>query len=142
MEAKRARAIVLAADQTYMTRPSAETGLDTVDFWVGGLAEKTFVFGGMLGSTFNIVFESQAEKLQNGDRFYYLTRNQGQNFLAILEANSFTELIQRNTTATDLLPLDVMTYPDHVFDLETLLTMDPIDWPDGLFQHADAVLRS
>ncbi len=30
------------------------------------------VFGGLLGSTFNFVFETQMEKLQNGDRFYYL----------------------------------------------------------------------
>ena len=29
-------------------------------------------FGGLLGSTFNFVFETQMEKLQNGDRFYYL----------------------------------------------------------------------
>ena len=29
-------------------------------------------FGGMLGSTFNFVFETQMEALQNGDRFYYL----------------------------------------------------------------------
>ncbi len=31
-------------------------------------------FGGMLGSTFTFVFELQIEKLQNGDRFYYLSR--------------------------------------------------------------------
>ena len=29
-------------------------------------------FGGLLGSTFNFVFETQMESLQNGDRFYYL----------------------------------------------------------------------
>ena len=27
------------------------TGLDDVDFWIGGLAEKTMPFGGLLGST-------------------------------------------------------------------------------------------
>ena len=27
-------------------------------------------FGGLLGSTFNFVFETQLEALQNGDRFY------------------------------------------------------------------------
>ena len=31
-------------------------------------------FGGMLGSTFNFVFEAQLENLQDGDRFYYLSR--------------------------------------------------------------------
>src|SRR5262249_61692963 len=31
-------------------------GLNNVDLWVGGLAEKIMPFGGMLGSTFNFVF--------------------------------------------------------------------------------------
>ena len=44
------------------------TGLDDIDLWIGGLAEKTMPFGGMLGSTFNFVFENQLENLQNGDR--------------------------------------------------------------------------
>src|SRR5690606_36426868 len=65
MAAKRERAEVLAVDDVYMTRPSAETGLDDVDFWMGGLAERTMIFGGMLGTTFNYVFETQAELLQN-----------------------------------------------------------------------------
>ena len=34
-------------------------------------------FGGMLGSTFNFVFETQLEALQNADRFYYLSRTAG-----------------------------------------------------------------
>ncbi|MOA13929.1 hypothetical protein D3C78_1339980 [compost metagenome] len=46
------------------------TGLDAVDFWIGGLAEAKMPFGGMLGSSFNFVFETQLEALQNGDRFY------------------------------------------------------------------------
>ena len=35
------------------------TGLDDVDLWIGGLAEKILPFGGMLGSTFNFVFETR-----------------------------------------------------------------------------------
>ncbi len=73
------------------------TGLDNVDFWIGGLAEKKMPFGGMLGSTFNFVYEVQMEKLQDGDRFYYLSRTQGLNLLNELEANSFAQLIMRNT---------------------------------------------
>src|SRR5262245_16790165 len=41
----------------------ATCGLDNVDFWVGGLAERQAAFGGLLGSTFNYVFESQLEHL-------------------------------------------------------------------------------
>ena len=120
----------LAADPVYMNRPAAETGLDDVDFWVGGLAERTMVFGGMLGSTFNHVFETQAELLQNADRFYYLTRNQGLNFLAQLEGNSFSELIQRNTTVQGV-PLDIFAFPGATIYLDQLAG-DPSTWPGGL----------
>ncbi|GLK56603.1 peroxidase family protein [Methylopila capsulata] len=76
---------------------STETGLNLVDFWIGGLAEQKMEFGGMLGSTFNFVFENQMENLQNGDRFYYLSRLQGTNLLNQLEPNTFAELVMRNT---------------------------------------------
>ena len=58
------------------------TGLGNVDLWIGGLAERQMPFGGLLGSTFNFVFENQMEKLQDGDRFYYLERTAGLNFLS------------------------------------------------------------
>jgi hypothetical protein len=74
-----------------------ETGLNLIDLWIGGLAEKVMPFGGMLGSTFNAIFEAQLENLQDGDRFYYLTRTQGQNLLVSLEQNSFAKLIMANT---------------------------------------------
>jgi Ca2+-binding RTX toxin-like protein len=78
------------------------TGLDDIDFWVGGLAEQKMPFGGMLGSTFNFVFETQMEALQNGDRFYYLSRVAGLNFGTELENNSFAKLMMLNTDVTHL----------------------------------------
>jgi Ca2+-binding RTX toxin-like protein len=78
---------------------TSKTGLDDVDLWVGGLAEITNVFGGLLGSTFNYVFENQLTNLQNGDRFYYLARTPGMNLRSQLEGNSFSELVMRNTDA-------------------------------------------
>jgi beta-lactam-binding protein with PASTA domain len=74
-------------------------GLDNVDFWVGGLAERPAPFGGLLGSTFNYIFEKQLEDLQNGDRFYYLQRTDGLNIRFSLEGNSLSELVRRNTLA-------------------------------------------
>ena len=71
------------------------TGVDDIDFWIGGLAEEQMPFGGMLGSTFNFVFETQLENLQNGDRFYYLSRTAGLNFGTELENNSFAKLVMR-----------------------------------------------
>ncbi len=93
------------------------TGLDDVDLWIGGLAEKVEQFGGLLGSTHNYVFELQMENLQDGDRFYYLHRTAGTNLLTLLEGNSFAELIERNTTLTKL-PANVFSVPTYTFDLE------------------------
>ena len=78
------------------------TGVDAIDLWIGGLAEAKTPFGGMLGSTFNFVFENQMEKLQDGDRFYYLERTSGLSMNAELESNSFAKLIMANTSATHL----------------------------------------
>ncbi|KQT09615.1 peroxidase family protein [Ramlibacter sp. Leaf400] len=72
-------------------------GMNNVDLWIGGLAEEQFEFGGMLGQTFNWIFEYQMEALQFGDRMYYLTRTQGMNLLNQLEPNTFTDLVMRNT---------------------------------------------
>lgn len=79
------------------TWAGVETGLNDVDFWIGGLAEELMAFGGMLGSTFTFVFEMQLENLQAGDRFYYLSRTQGMHLLTELEADSFAELMRRTT---------------------------------------------
>lgn len=73
------------------------SGLNNIDLWIGGLAERNMPFGGMLGSTFTAIFEAQLEALQFGDRFYYLSRTQGQNFLNELENNSLTKMILANT---------------------------------------------
>ena len=91
------------------------TGVEDVDLWVGGLAEKQESFGGLLGSTFNYVFEEQLERLQEGDRFYYLGRTGGMNLLVQLEGNSFSELIERNTDAMNL-PGDVFSVPTFFLD--------------------------
>ncbi|WP_427131920.1 peroxidase family protein [Pseudarthrobacter sp. S9] len=96
------------------------TGVDDVDLWVGGLAEITNLFGGLLGSTFNYVFENQLTDLQNGDRLYYLARTPGMNLRSQLEGNSFAELIQRNTDGTNTLKADAFATADCKFELSNL----------------------
>ena len=95
------------------------TGLDNVDLWVGGLAEQTVVFGGLLGSTFNYVFENQLTDLQNGDRLYYLARTPGMNLRTQLEGNSFAEMMMRNTNAHSL-KADAFATADCKFELKNL----------------------
>jgi hypothetical protein len=100
------------------------TGLDNVDFWIGGLAEKISPFGGMLGSTFNFVFERQMEDLQNGDRFYYLQRLDGLHLFGEMEANSFASMIMRNTDATHL-PSDVFSAPGLILEVDRTKQFNP-----------------
>jgi len=117
-----------------------ETGLNNIDLWIGGLAEKKMPFGGFLGSTFNAVFEAQLEALQDGDRFYYLTRTQGMNFLNELEQNSFSKMIMANTdisqpgpdgirgTADDIIVrhigIDAFANYDYVFEVDATKQAD------------------
>jgi Ca2+-binding RTX toxin-like protein len=86
------------------------TGVDAIDMWIGGLAEAQSPFGGLLGSTFNFIFETQMEALQAGDRFYYLARLAGLNLLTEMENNSFAQMVMANTDATHL-PGDVFSTP-------------------------------
>ncbi|WP_375739225.1 peroxidase family protein [Pseudomonas boanensis] len=101
----------------FLNGPAATTGVNDIDLWIGGLAERQMPFGGLLGSTFNFVFETQMEKLQDGDRFYYLERTAGLNFLSELENNSFAKLIMANTDATHL-PGDVFSTPAFTLEVD------------------------
>jgi len=148
---KRAAADIALADTAFMTGPPANTGVDDIDLWVGGLAEKNEIFGGLLGSTLNFIFELQMENLQDGDRFYYLHRLEGVPLLAQLEGNSFSEMIERNTTAEQL-PANVFTVPTYTFDLDVVAPIpgggivdDPAtpDWDETLLlvQMPDGTIR-
>jgi Ca2+-binding RTX toxin-like protein len=87
---------------------------------VGGLAEVTNLFGGLLGSTFNYVFQNSLENLQDFDRLYYLNRTTGMNLRTQLEGNSFSEMIQRNTDGTSTLKADAFATADCKFELAHL----------------------
>ena len=111
------------------------TGLDVVDLWIGGLAEKILPFGGMLGSTFNFVFEVQMEKLQDGDRFYYLQRLDGLHLLAEMEGNTFSKLISANTDATHL-PSDVFSTPSLILEVDQTRQYNDLNG-DGVMEQTD-----
>jgi Ca2+-binding RTX toxin-like protein len=91
------------------------TGLDQVDLWIGGLAEKQNLFGGLLGSTFNFIFETQMEALQDADRLYYLPRIEGIEFGTQIENNSFAELIMLNTGLKHL-SASIFLTPEYVVE--------------------------
>ena len=123
MQQKRdAAQALIDGNPAFMFQSAATSGVDRIDLWIGGLAEAQAPFGSMLGTTFNYIFEHQLESLQNADRFYYLERLDGLNFLSQLEGNSFAELIKRNTTLTGV-AADVFARPGLVFNLAQLRTM-------------------
>ena len=66
------------------------------------------------------MFQNQLEKLQDGDRLYYLARTPGMNLRTQLEGNSFSELIQRNTDGTNSLKADAFATADCKFQLANL----------------------
>ena len=121
----------------FLNGPAATTGVSAIDLWIGGLAEEKMPFGGMLGSTFNFVFETQMENLQDGDRFYYLERTAGLNFLTELEGNSFAKLIMANTDATHL-PGNVFQTPAWILEVDATRQHNDLDG-DGDLEGGDPV---
>src|SRR4051812_10162214 len=161
--AKRAAATALLGNNLFMfaNTPAIATsagcteatcGLDNIDFWVGGLAERQAAFGGLLGSTFNYVFESQLEHLQDFDRFYYLQRTDGLNFRFSLEGNSLAELARRNTVSAGTMN-NVFDTADFnlgpataIGNLEPVTAANPtppqfLQQPDGTFLFFDPLHR-
>lgn len=122
---RRDAATLLISDPDFLFASAATSGVNDIDLWIGGLAEKINPFGAMLGSTFTFIFEMQLENLQNADRFYYLERLDGLNLLAQLEANSFAEMITRNTTLAGP-PADIFSRPDLIFNLSAQNLSGPI----------------
>ena len=79
---------------------AANSGLNNVDLWIGGLAEnpaKQPITPPMLGPTFQYVFEDQMLRLQDNDRFYYIGRLAGTNLGEEIPAQQFTDIVRRNT---------------------------------------------
>src|SRR3954467_8764775 len=128
-----AAAALIAANDPILFAPSATSGVDNIDFWPGGMAEKPAVFGGLLGSTFNFVFEHQLEHLQDGDRFYYLQRTDGLDLRFSLEGNSFGELCRRNTPVGETMA-NIFNPADFIFtQTPTSVVADPpIDPASGI----------
>lgn len=91
---KLAAATVLMGNAAFMN--STATGLNDVDLWIGGLAERSFG-NSQMGSTFTWVFQEQLDRLQDGDRFYYVERFEGTALLEQLQAQLFSDIVARNT---------------------------------------------
>lgn len=106
------------ADGTF--KVAGAGGFNSVDLWIGGLAE-SHVLGGILGPTFNAIFEDQMERLMDGDRFYYLYRlfqalPQITNLSTQVTNEQFKDIVERTTGVTHLNG-DIMLYADSYVEL-------------------------
>src|SRR4029077_11017546 len=99
------------------------TGLDNVDLWIGGLAEKINLFGGVLGSTFEYVFRTQMEALQDADRLYYLPRIEGMDYEDSLQDSSLAQLVRANTGIKHL-PGNIFLTPEYTVEASDYFNPD------------------
>ncbi|QUS38257.1 hypothetical protein RPMA_04920 [Tardiphaga alba] len=97
-------------------------GIDRVDLWLGGLAE-AHINGGVVGQTFWVVLHDQFDRLQDGDRFYYVDRLDNFDFYEdFIDGQEFSDIIARNTGMTGL--------PEHMFQTEEIEDEDEDDGDD------------
>ncbi|MEO6092863.1 MAG: peroxidase family protein [Novosphingobium sp.] len=106
------------ADGAFMS--GGDQGFQKIDLWIGGLAEK-HVDGGILGATFNAIFVDQIDRLQDGDRMYYIFRldaalPETTSFGNQLFTEQFKDLIER-TTGIHHLTGDIFLHADSYIEL-------------------------
>ena len=105
------------ADTGKWTFDGANQGFWDVDLWIGGLAERP-LFDGPLGTTFSYILLDFAQRMQDGDRFYYLYRTpMGTALGDEVIANQFGDLVSR-ATGLDHLNGDVFIAADKYFFLD------------------------
>jgi Ca2+-binding RTX toxin-like protein len=105
------------ADTGQWTFEGANQGFWDVDLWIGGLAERP-LFDGPLGTTFSYILLDFAQRMQDGDRFYYLYRTpMGTDLGDEIIANQFGDLVSR-ATGLDHLNGDVFIAADKYFFLD------------------------
>ena len=80
-------------------------GVEEIDLWVGGLAERHHP-GALVGPTYMAILSDQFERLRDGDRFWY------QNYLTpemitFVENQTLARIVRRNTDIGRELPNDV-----------------------------------
>ena len=81
------------------------------------------LFGGVLGSTFEYVFRTQMEALQDGDRLYYLPRIEGMDYEESLQDSSLAQLIRANTGIKHL-PGNIFLTPEYTVEAKDYFVND------------------
>lgn len=102
----------LAANPGYkLVNGNTVKGIDRVDLFVGGLAEK-HINGGVVGQTFWVIIHEQLDRIQEGDRLYYPDRVEHLDLYEVIEEQGFAGIVARNTGLTNL--------PENIFGTSQL----------------------
>jgi hypothetical protein len=84
---------------------SVYTNLEDVDVWVGMLAEKPAATTGQMGPLMAAIFWEQLDRLQEGDRYYYIDRLKVGGGVGLWnELDSLRDIIARTSTPELALP--------------------------------------
>ncbi len=78
-----------------------QDNIDLVDLWIGGIAEDAYN-GGMVGELFNVILSDQFQRLQDGDRFFYLADQDLLNFRPDIGDTRLSDIIRRNSAITTI----------------------------------------
>ncbi|MEQ8970573.1 MAG: peroxidase family protein [Coleofasciculus sp. C1-SOL-03] len=96
-----------------------QDNIDLVDLWIGGIAEDAYN-GGMVGELFNVILSDQFQRLQDGDRFFYLADQDLLNLRPDIGDTTLSDIIVHNT--------DITTIQDNAF-----IVAKDIPEPSALF---------
>ncbi len=137
MTALRAAAQALLTNDAFMNEAAATSGVDNIDLWMGGLAEKKVPLG-LLGSTFDFIFAQQMIALQDGDRFYYLGRIGG-NLLSEIEGQTLSDIMMRSGDAIHLHG-DVFGTPDALVEMGAIAAIDFLKSPSEMTAYVSEII--
>ena len=88
---------------------AAYTSPDDMDLWVGGICEDHYN-GGLVGETFHTILKEQLQRTRDGDRFWYEVYLDPAT-LALVQSQTLSGIIKRNTTITTELQDDAFHVP-------------------------------
>ena len=110
-----------------------DLGFWDVDLWIGGLAEQP-LFDGPLGTTFTYIMADFGQRMQDGDRFYYLYRMPvGHHLGDQIIGEQFSDLIMRTTGLENI--GDAFGFQSATYILDGTSNDNPYD---GTFTTLDA----
>ncbi|MGO4852554.1 peroxidase family protein [Phaeovulum sp. W22_SRMD_FR3] len=123
--------------RTWSDSGGGDQGFWDVDLWIGGLAEQQ-MFDGPLGTTFSFVMLDFAQRMQDGDRFYYLYRMPvGQHLGDQIIGEQFSDLIMRTTGLEHI--ADAFAAQTAYYTLDGTGSLSDVDADDNINDYFNAI---